>query len=660
MNVFTVSVTVELINKLSSQMSSVNASLRGAGKDVDHVHSKLQAFHSRLNAIRSFGSIGGELFREAAGFLGEIMEPAKEYHQQISLMNQAGLSHIEILKNIEKAKSAAFETKTGYIENLRTLNDFRVVLGSSGKSLDEARELLKPFAQAQRIAQGASEDPNVGSQSAFAALKVAEMRGNYRTPAQITNELTEQMRALVATGGRVRPEDYLMVTKYLRQAKMTVNDEFMYKVLPELIMENKTGKGGGASTVGMQVQAAYRQLVQGTMSRATAANLQAMGLLTGATLNTSTVGTQTIKGGHVIGDQLFSSSPAAWVEQYLMPKLLDTPELKRGYAAGDKSALQAVSLKVSQIFKGAGLATAFMQEIVAKMPQFEKFGYTADHLKGGGTLDSMSKNVTETSPNAALKGLQSAWENLRVAMGEQVIPVLIPAVNQLADTLNRAAKYIHGHPEIGKTISGAVVGIGKLGETIRLFAQSNVGFAKAIVIAMSQFTASAWHLKELKAAAENTGSAIKMMGGWLFGFSNMVIDVSNRLFHTSIPKVEDWYGALNQNMNKWANAEAGKMGFGGAFSAIDKALGAQSTSKSVGIDEAKKAGSTAPLVRSPLMISQPAPRITINQTNHVHTNDPQKMHQVLMQKTAQALSDMVMTSARAGGTNLTPAITGGR
>lgn len=457
MDVFQIGIRVFLDDRITTGLGPIRTGLTGA-------HNAAQSLHSSLMRIQQMGAIGRDMFRESAAALHEVIEPAKELSKQISLMNQNGLTQVEIAKNVATAwKTTQQISNSSATENLKILADFRTILGFSPDKQAESRRLLTPFLKAQTVFESVTENPKVAGEQAFSALKFIESRGQVRSEKDIERNLSELAKAGTISQGRLLPSDFQQMAKYMRQMKMSANDQFMFGVMPEIMLEMKS-KGGGASSAGTMVQAFGRMIVQGTMNKVTAGNLADLGLLKGGTLETTTNGTTAMKNAGISNRDIAAANPFEWVMKTLIPAMeAKYPEIKGN--------LQKTNLKIVELFKGNSLATNFIQELYNKAPQFQKFGEQRNSL---GDLDKQYSGALG-NPEVAQRAFAKSLVDLQTAIGEAAIPVIIPAMNALSKVFHESAIYFKDNPQMAQGIVSVIAGFGALGGALAAIALPATG-----------------------------------------------------------------------------------------------------------------------------------------------------------------------------------------
>lgn len=461
MDTYEIALLIRVQDQASGSLNNIANNFQRAQGSVNGMHGAVDTLHSKLHAINSMGNVGSQMFREAKDILGEMMTPAKEYTRQITLMNEAGLSQIDITKNIKSAWDAISipgVTATGALE--REAEFRQMLVATSHGKIDmnkanvEARELLTPLLQARTLLMSQSGSEKVADQQTSAILKFSEMRGQQSID-QIKKNAEMLSIVAIATQGQVLPTQMLQAMKFMGGLKMTADDKMLSTVLPELILEMKTSNGGGSSRAGVLMQSIGRTLGQGHMDKKLAGALEQLGLLNDGTMSTTT--TNTIAGGQNPIKGFNPANPGEWVKNFLVPALEKAhPEIKGNQAL--------TSATIMQVMSGSNVFTNAIQELANKQPAFAKLG-TQESQVGG--FDRAYMTAIQNDPMIAQIALKSSFDNLMTALAKGAIPVIIPLMNRLAETINQFARYSADHPEVGRILVDSIAGFGAFGLALK-------------------------------------------------------------------------------------------------------------------------------------------------------------------------------------------------
>lgn len=439
LSLFSVGVQISLVDKVSSALGVISRHLMSTQVAAN-------VLNARLNSIGKLWA--GGLMVTAGGLalsapVVAAIKTSETYISQLNRMKMAGMSQAEVADAVAQAWATSGKVITSTAtENLKIVSDLRSVFGD----VNEAISYAPTFAKMQGAYAGILEGRLSQSAEAqsFAAAKALDMIGLVKDAVQFNAGVAQMFKVTETTAGRVLPQDYMTAYKYMRQAKYGLSDEFRYKVLPELILENKGGGGSGMTGgVGPQIAALYRFGIQGIMNRRSAAALQNLGMIPESSiLKTTTTGT-TLKGG-VLGADILSQNPLEWVQKVFLPHLAT----KMHIATTDTNKLIGAS---NQVFKGNQLAASLVAELIKKPFQYERFGRLYEKSM---PMDQAYQQSMKASPEANWKALSASLNNLQTAIGMNVVPVIIPAVNSVSTAIQKAAGYMKDHPKISMGIVG--------------------------------------------------------------------------------------------------------------------------------------------------------------------------------------------------------------
>lgn len=223
-----------------------------------------------------------------------------------------------------------------------------------------------------------------------------------------------------------------------------LSSEFLATVAPAMIQD--MGPDGAGTALNM----AYKAFVIGANDGASKVNLgeqRRLGLRVGEG------GAQGY--GHLIDGDLFGTNPYEWVKRYLVPALKED--------GVDTTNDVAVSKAVAQLSRNSS-ATGFLTRMITQMEQFERL--ISLYNRGMGT--EAADRAAGADPFIAWKGFQESLRNLSAAVGETVMPVIVPALNSLSSTINEFAAMVQGaDPRV-------MVGAGVAGGALALWGTAKV------------------------------------------------------------------------------------------------------------------------------------------------------------------------------------------
>lgn len=216
---------------------------------------------------------------------------------------------------------------------------------------------------------------------------------------------------------------------FARRAKIAgpaLDTKFIMNAAPAF-MQDMTAQGFGAA-----LSSAYQSFVIGARSvnsKATLAEQRRIGIRQGP--------------GHgtLIDSGEFGRDPYSWVKKNLIPRLE-----KDGVNLSDDTAVAEAVAKLSNNTNATGLITRMIQ-------QREQI----DRLMGlyaGSKGIAAAPEAAGKDPFVAYEGVQSSLKNLAAAIGEGVMPTIVPGLNALSGAINSLASGIPNMTPLQKAIAG--------------------------------------------------------------------------------------------------------------------------------------------------------------------------------------------------------------
>lgn len=459
---YSVGIEIHLVDHVSLALHNVSRGLAMAQGNTQAFQKSLEAVHTKMMRFQAMEFTGNQMFQGAAGAINQMIEPAKEYAHQLAVMKMNAMDVVDMQGQIKAAWDTSFEVPSTPTENLQALMDMRTIFGGDKAALEEARHLLPEFKKIETILTGAVHDPTHNAtditNQIFAAVKAMEMQGKIRSPEQFQHGIEEMTKVMVATGGRVLPSDYQSLFKFSRAMKLTLDDEFLYNVAPELILEMKSSGGGssGAGGPGAMIAALGRALVQDIMADKARDKLGALGLLN--------------EQGQFIDRELAARNPERAVNEIIVPAIIKQhPEI-----AGDE---MAINLALADL-RLPGLSSSLVGELFNKNTQFDKMKANKEGL---GSINDMYENARK-SPSTAEMELNKAWTTLMTSMGEVLMPFL-PMVNKFSEALRWMAEVFRDNPWIPQMITFGIIVLAVVGAIVAVIGA--IGGAALIFGALS-------------------------------------------------------------------------------------------------------------------------------------------------------------------------------
>ena len=416
---YKVGVTVALTNKVSQGLMLI-------GRDLAKTDAQALKLKTTLNEIKLLG-IGGAILGTAgyAGLhaLGKTLDAAKEYRVALGQFKAIGLGEA-VDRDADKFARGSSVIGASATDLIRTTRDLHTALGE----YDLARQLAPQIAQMKFANQAVfgAHGMDFGHAQLQAMEKIIEMKGGFKSPAEFMKQADMMQKVISGTGGMVKPSDFLQFIKTAGVSGRLLDNENFYYAMEPLIQEMSGGR------VGTGLMSAYNNLAQGRSTVRAAKEMMKYGLLDPNMVEYNKIGTiKQIRPGALKGMDEFTSNPYAWMKDVLVPALAS-----KGVTA-EKDVLNAMGAIFGNR-TGSGLFSLMYL-------QREKIEKNMAISRGAMGTRELYK-LALTTPDGAEKALGAAWENLKIAMGESLWPVIIPGINRLADGLRSLGRWINQHP----------------------------------------------------------------------------------------------------------------------------------------------------------------------------------------------------------------------
>ncbi|RWC91641.1 MAG: hypothetical protein EOS72_03010 [Mesorhizobium sp.] len=266
-----------------------------------------------------------------------------------------------------------------------------------------------------------------------------------------------------------------------------LSPEFLATVAPAMIQDM------GADGAGTALAMAYKAFVIGANDGASKGNIaeqQRLGLRSGEGK------------GNLVDSDLFGTNPYAWVKKNLIPALQ-----KDGVDTGNDT---AVAKAVAGLSRNSS-ATGFLTRMITQQQQNDRLIALYQRAMGTDAAD----HARDEDPFVGYKGFQESLRNLSAAVGETVMPVIVPALNGLANTINSFASMVQsGDPRLLSTAGalgvGAAAAYGTWKVAAGIYGLITAGASLQTAATMLQAAAAAQGGGAVPGGAAAAGSA-----GWL-------------------------------------------------------------------------------------------------------------------------------------------------
>lgn len=433
--------------------------------------------------------------------MGALVKHGQELVNQQQTLRAAGLTQVEIAHSTARAWAVTRQVAgTTVADNLKAIGELRTVFGH----LEEAEQFLPHF-QRLAVTLGAVTGRDPGN-AAYQAARFMELTGGvFRPgtrdvdPAAMQRNMERMTQVVVATHGRVGPQELLNFAQQAGQYARGMSPEALYGTLPTVI------QAMGGHRAGTAVTAMGQMVTGGILPQRIVADLQRFGLIDMSKVTKTRTGVRVGPGG-IRGSERFMADPFGWFTEVFMPAL------EKGGVRTQKEFLEWIG----RLF-GRQTAQRLGAEFYQGLQQIMRDKHLiAQALTGGAGWEEIQKR-----PDIAFKALHASLENLLTALGAPAVPVAAKAALTLARGINALAGVAERHPDLAKTltlmtaglgaglvaIGGLAVAIAAIGAVGTLPALGILGFLTALPAAIYGLTRVPW---------ETVGTALATWGRTLW------------------------------------------------------------------------------------------------------------------------------------------------
>ncbi|EBU8846310.1 hypothetical protein DMA39_24805 [Salmonella enterica subsp. enterica serovar Muenchen] len=428
-------------HKLASAQGELSRKTRQATQALEAQQKRLkisgeaQARYQQVMSRRNSMLIGGgiTMAKGTAGLyaLNKPLDESKHYQQEVSQFRALGVGE-DTIRDAKQFADSLNVIGNSVTDNMRTLKEAHSVL----RHYDEAKivtpELLKMQYATKFMAAGQGEALRDQSQS---VLKIAELRNEINTPEQFRNSVNLTTQAFAASGGMVKPEDYLEAIKTGGESTKNLDDKFFYFGLSHIIQQ-LGGDRTGTSLASLNAGWVGKQIKERSKDA-----LQDLGLLSNATFS---------KTGHVKdftlkNQALYQSNPFAYLQQEILPAI------HKKYPHANELQIRNILSSLVSNRKGQDLLLLMYREQANIEKQIKAGGeaYNVDQLVGEGEKTPYGKEIA----------LQAKKQTLYKNIGDKIMPMYVWGLEKLDNALTWLGKFIDNHPQLAKFFLLTATGI---------------------------------------------------------------------------------------------------------------------------------------------------------------------------------------------------------
>lgn len=310
------------------------------------------------------------------------------------------------------------------IENLRLLRDATVIMKGNYKEGEQIAPALAQIKYTSNALGYATSDEDL-----MKILRVAEMRGGFKNPSEMADQLAYASQGVAAFGGTVTPKDFQNFMRTGGVAALSQSDKtFWLQTLP-IIQEL------GGNRTGTALMSLYSALGAGRTTTAAAKELDRLGLIKKGYAEYNTTGMiKRIRPGGIVNNEELSNNFVGFLFDTLFPALE-----KKGITDPNKAKLELATILPNRTASNLA-AQVYMQH--EKIVQEYGMASNAMNFK-------QQKAVADSLPQGQVAQFDAAASNLGVALGRLLMPSAIAGMKALTAFLNTTTFALGGFSQIG-------------------------------------------------------------------------------------------------------------------------------------------------------------------------------------------------------------------
>jgi hypothetical protein len=320
-------------------------------------------------------------------------------------------------------------------------NKFAMNLRSPGVSRIEAMHLLRDstvimkgnYEEGEKIAPAVAKVKYTSNALGYATtdadlmkiLRLAEMRGGFKNPTEMMDQLAYASQGIAAFGGTVTPKDMQNFMRTGGVAALSQSDKtFWLKTLP-IIQEL------GGNRTGTALMSLYSAFGAGRTTTAAAMELDRLGLVKPGFLKMNKMGMiQRIKPGGIVNNEQFTGDFIGWLFGTMFPTMQ-----KKGINTQAK-ALQELATVLPNRTSANIASQIYIQEEKIK----QEYGMASNAMNY-----KQQQAIADKTPQGQLAQFEAAASDLGVAFGKLLMPAAIEGMKVLTSI-------VYGFMDFGKSL----------------------------------------------------------------------------------------------------------------------------------------------------------------------------------------------------------------
>lgn len=438
---YKIAVQISLVENVTRGLATLSRYFKAADTDA-------KALEERIARIGKMAAAGGILAAAGAGGLKLLqgpLEEAKKYQTELERFRALGLGDVVTSQADKFAKGMNVMGQSAR-DNMKLLREATSIMGDFGHAQEVVPLLAKmKFGLESVMGEGHASKFEQMFQS---AIKVTELRGalvdretGHIDTAKFSNALNMMTQAYVASGGLVKPQDYLAAIKTGGVSAKMMTPEMFFFGLGHFMQES------GGSRTGTAAMSMFQNWAMGRMPQRIAERMAGLGLLDPNAIHYGKTGHITgVDPEGIIRSKEFTANPFKYVNDVVVPLLK-----QKGFSGDD------LNMQLASLF-GIRTASNLSDQFVREQKIAEVY---AERAQRAANINGLSDAGGKTMAGKEID-LEAKLANLKLELGQKILPLAVRGLELLIGVLDRVTRFAKDFPGLTKAIVLATAAISGL------------------------------------------------------------------------------------------------------------------------------------------------------------------------------------------------------
>lgn len=440
LNVF-VSIGAKLLPPINRSAGAVEKRFGLMSRRLRVYAAETKASYRAMNAAAAplvgLAAAGGLMF-SARKVIGDSSELAHE----LQMLRNAGRTTREVSDAMAAANRTISAIPTSTLtDNLKVLNETTGAFGSFQHAVENLTFNQKVGGMLQNMLGDKVGDAGEMFNNLVRGM---EMRGAAQDHLRYQREVAEMYRAMIFTGGRFNPEEFLHYSQQANPYTKALSLRYLSKIAPSLIQEFGGDKAGTMQNTWMGT------ILGKAKNKISTEAWMKLGLLDPKQVVYNKVGPVGWRPGAIEGTDLAMQDPLTWSEKVLIPALR-----AQGVDTSNQLSVAKTLMPLFRDRNALRLASALVSDL-----DRQRLHKDEALINKVPSVDKAQKQTLRNDPKLAWSAVTASLTNLSASLfgtGQGDSPVAVALVH-VANGINMFAQAIERHPKLGQGLGAALLG----------------------------------------------------------------------------------------------------------------------------------------------------------------------------------------------------------